>query len=108
MSNVFEEELGDMEPASTEWALRMLQQCCCRAGEPHVGSDWIEGSDHGHTACYAMGLAARKIKALERWKAEATKLISQFEKAWEAAGEPGHLGQDKSLALAEWCRRRAG
>lgn len=34
----------------------------CAAGEPWVGSDAVEGSDHGHTSCMWLGEAIRLLR----------------------------------------------
>lgn len=37
----------------------------CDAGEPHVGPDQIEGSDHGHTVCWVLGELVRVASRYE-------------------------------------------
>jgi len=45
--------------------------------------------------------AASEVDELRRWKEEATVVIGQWEKVWEHLGQPGALGEDKSLAAAD-------
>lgn len=52
-----------------------------------------------HSSAAAFDLlreAADTIKLLSRWKAEALTALSQWEAAWEAAGNPGPLGVSKA------------
>ena len=34
----------------------------CAAGEPWVGPDAVEGSDHGHTSCMWLGCAIQLLR----------------------------------------------
>lgn len=43
----------------------------------------------------------RENELLKAWKAEATKLIDQWEKVWEDAGKPGLVGDSKARVTAE-------
>lgn len=59
-----------------------------RHGGPYGGSaaqDFVE----------TMTKAADRIEELERWKAEATFLLSGWEGVWEALGRPGPVGRWK-------------
>lgn len=40
-------------------------------------------------------------RILERWKAEATAVLDQWETVWEAAGKPGPLGRSKALNVVD-------
>lgn len=43
-----------------------------------------------------MSAAAARIKELHWWKAQATQLLNEWDKVWEAAGCPGPLGESKA------------
>ena len=46
-----------------------------------------------------------EIEELRRWKAEATRVLSEWDDAWEAAGSPGPLGASKAAAVRELLRK---
>ena len=52
-------------------------------------SDWDDG--------YAKGRADER-EAGARWKAEATEVMREWERVWEALGSPGRLGESKAAA----------
>ena len=60
---------------------------------------------HDPTRCYVCEGMANDIDRLERWKAEATAVINQWESMWERLGRPGQLGQHKSDAVVELVSR---
>lgn len=58
---------GDMSELrfSTEEICERLAGYLCPAGEPWVGPDAVEGSDHGHTSCYFFGRAIKRMRDLD-------------------------------------------
>lgn len=40
--------------------------------------------------------ALDEIDRLRRWKAEATQVIDEWDRVWDAAGRPGPLGETKA------------
>ena len=42
-----------------------------------------------------------EVDRLTAWKAEATGVLNEWERTWEAAGRPGTLGQSKGKAVAD-------
>jgi hypothetical protein len=48
--------------------------------------------------------ALKEIDYLRRWQLEATAVLAEWERVWEAAGRPGQLGQSKAAGLLEALR----
>ena len=57
-----------------------------------------EPRTHGSFASYAE--LADDREALLAWKAEAMEVLGEWEQVWEAAGQPGRLGESKAKAVA--------
>lgn len=49
----------------------------------------------------AIGDAAT-IDRLAGWKESAMSVLAEWDRAWEAAGRPGHLGQSRAEATRQW------
>lgn len=71
----------------------------CNHGLPNGAGDSFPDPTSCH-GCLRLFDAADEIERLQRWKAEATAVIEDWEAVWEAAGSPGSLGDYKPLALA--------
>lgn len=48
-----------------------------------------------------------EVARLHQWKREAMAVLGEWERCWEAAGEPGRLGDSKAKATREWIEERA-
>lgn len=61
-----DDAFGSIEPyvpTNEEICQRLIDYCLCPPGE-YVGADAVEGSDHGHTACFFVGWAIKRLRGL--------------------------------------------
>jgi hypothetical protein len=42
-----------------------------------------------------------ELEQLRRWKAEAMIVLAKWEQVWEAAGQPGRIGDSKADAVRQ-------
>ena len=81
---------------------RLREARLCRE---HFGGP--DGKDHGHSLSCVI-CAQYEIDRLRQWKSEASEVLTEWEKVWQASGEPGQLGESKAQATgAEVDRLRA-
>ena len=45
---------------------------------------------------------ADELADLRRWKTEATAVLEQWDRVWDAAGRPGPLGGSKAANVLLW------
>ena len=60
----FTDEITDWDNLPTDEIVQHLLSYICPAGLPHTGPDALEGHDHGHTVCFFIGLAIKRIHNL--------------------------------------------
>lgn len=60
----FSDDFTDWNNLPTDEIVQHLLGYICPAGLPHTGPDALEGHDHGHTVCFFIGLAIKRIHNL--------------------------------------------
>lgn len=49
-------------PTTDQICQKLIDYVLCPAGSEYVGTDAVEGSDHGHTACLFVGWAIKRLR----------------------------------------------